>query len=382
MRIFRPSPRSVSLTVMMLALVVMAGAGGDLRGGFGPGGKEQSPWSPNPTGGSPADYAGTIACAECHNEICKTQRTTDMANAAARPAESPVLQQHPTLSVEDGPYTYRLETAGKQAVFSVSDGHEKIVEPVVLVVGTGVIHQSYLIQHKDAYYQVPVGYYSRSGRLRFVGKSSPPAASLESALGERLTPERIQSCRGCHGTLNGVDAPLESDRLVFGVTCEACHGAGAKHVAAMRAGHSQDMQIFHPARLNPNEELEFCGRCHPYQGMKDGSVRGIATVASQAYRLTQSRCWNPDDKRSRCTFCHNPHAPLQHAAAGYDAQCLSCHSSQTAAASSSAAPGKPCPVGKQNCASCHMPQVEIPGSNASYTDHRIRVVRTGEAFPE
>ncbi len=372
-------------------LAIAAFAVSSVLGEFGPlhawarsrGGDENVTWKSNSTTAQPADYIGGQTCAECHGAIHATQKITDMANAATRPAESAILRQHPTLSVEQGPYTYLISNEGKQVLFSVSDTHGKITEPVVLAVGTGIVHQSYLIQHNGGYYQVPVSYYSGMGKLLFVG--SPPTAtapSLEAALGDRLTSDRIRSCLGCHGTVNGVDAPLDSDRLALGITCEACHGPGAKHAAAMKAGNLQHAQIFDPGRLKPDEEMEFCGECHHFQDVKNGALRGIRTVLSQPYRLTKSRCWNPNDKRSRCTFCHNPHSALVQETAAYDAKCLSCHASQAGATSSKAQPGKPCPVGKQNCVLCHMQQVEVPGSHSSYTDHRIRIVRAGAPFPE
>jgi hypothetical protein len=150
----------------------------------------------------------------------------------------------------------------------------------------------------------------------------------------------------------------------------------------MRAGRLQNPQIFDPSRLTSSEEMEFCGECHHLQDVKNGSVRGMRTVLSQPYRLMESRCWNPNDKRSRCTFCHNPHRPMEQETVAYDTQCLSCHAAAAGAPASAAQPGKACPVGRQNCAGCHMPQVEIPGSHASYTDHRIRIIRAGAPYPE
>jgi Cytochrome c554 and c-prime len=346
-------------------------------------GEEILKWQPNSVNGQPADYTGWQVCAECHGAIHAAQMTTGMANAAMRPAESAILRQHPTLSVDHGPYTYSISSEGRQVLFSVSDSQSKITEPVVLAVGTGNVHQSYLIRHNSAYYQVPVGYYSGMGKLLYLGSPSMAAgASLEAALGDRLTADRIRSCMGCHGTANGLDASLDSDRLAPGIACETCHGPGAKHAAAMKAGKLQAPQIFDPARLKPEEEMEFCGECHHFQDVKKGSLRGIRAVLSQPYRLTESRCWNPNDKRSHCTFCHDPHGPLVQETAAYDAKCLSCHVAQAGAPSSAAQPGKACPVGKQNCVVCHMPQVEVPGSHASFTDHRIRIVHAGAPYPE
>ena len=43
---------------------------------------------------------------------------------------------------------------------------------------------------------------------------------------------------------------------------------------------------------------------------------------------------------------------------------------------------KACPVAQSRCVSCHMPKVEFPGSHFKFTDHRIRIVKVGEQFPD
>ena len=94
----------------------------------------------------------------------------------------------------------------------------------------------------------------------------------------------------------------------------------------MRAGKPRESVIFNPAHLRPEEEVDFCGACHyPIQEVKKGNLQGVRTVLSQPYRLMGSRCWNSADRRSRCGFCHDSHAPLVQETAAYDAKCLACH---------------------------------------------------------
>jgi len=38
-------------------------------------------------------------------------------------------------------------------------------------------------------------------------------------------------------------------------------------------------------------------------------------------------------------------------------------------------------VAKENCVSCHMPKVLLPGGHMKFTDHEIRVVKAGEPYP-
>jgi hypothetical protein len=71
----------------------------------------------------------------------------------------------------------------------------------------------------------------------------------------------------------------------------------------------------------------------------------------------------------------------------YDAKCLTCHASKSAAVtvSTTSAPSLPlqkaCPVSFENCTTCHMPKVELPGGHSVFNDHYIRVVRDGEKYP-
>jgi hypothetical protein len=300
-----------------------------------------------------------------------------------RPAESRIFREHPVLSFAWGPYNYSLTNQGGRVSFSVSDSHDKITEPVVLAFGAGSGHQNYLIQHRGEYYQVPVSYYSSTGKLEIASPASAVPASLEAALGDPFTTDSVGDCFRCHRPVQLIGDSLDKDLAVPGVTCEACHGPGAKHVAAMKAGKGHASLIFNPALLKPEEQLDFCGACHhSVQGVKNGELRGLRTVLSQPYRLAESRCWNPDDLRSRCMFCHDVHQPLVQETTAYDARCLACHASRTGTPSRADQPGQPCPVGKRDCAGCHMPKVAIPESHASYTDHRIRAVQAGAPYPE
>jgi hypothetical protein len=330
------------------------------------------------------DYAGSAACAHCHRAIFEKHQTTAMAQAATRPAESRVLLDHPALSFERGPYTYSLRREGEQVNFTVSDGHDKITEPVFLVVGAGAVYQMYLIEHAGGYFRVPVNYYSASGKLGLgANPTAPLPASLEGALGERLTADGVRGCFRCHSPATVAGDRFDTVRLVPGDACEVCHGPGAKHVAAMRAGKPAESMIVNPAHLRPEEELDYCGDCHhTVQEVKSGSLRGLRTVISQAYRLTGSRCWNAADPRSRCTFCHDPHAPLIEETAAYDGKCLACHAASRAAAAHADQPGKPCPVAPRDCVHCHMPKVSVPDLQGVFTDHRIRIAAAGAPYPE
>jgi hypothetical protein len=78
--------------------------------------------------------------------------------------------------------------------------------------------------------------------------------------------------------------------------------------------------------------------------------------------------------------CHDPHKPLVTDSTAYDAKCLKCHNKLGSLPSVKLQPA--CKVRAKDCVSCHMPKYEIPSVHATFTDHFIRVVRSGAAFPE
>ena len=133
--------------------------------------------------------------------------------------------------------------------------------------------------------------------------------------------------------------------------------------------------------LNAEEISSFCGQCHrTFDTVMRNRWHGPAFVRFQPYRMALSKCFVGNDPRISCVACHNPHQPLNHDAAYYDGKCLACHSE--AKGSATAPMAKVCPAAKNNCTSCHMPKIELPGGHAQFTDHFIRVVKPGEGYPE
>ena len=110
----------------------------------------------------------------------------------------------------------------------------------------------------------------------------------------------------------------------------------------------------------------------------------IANIRFQPYRLTGSKCFDPDDPRIGCLACHNPHHDFGPKPVTFDPKCMACHAGGKSAAGKPVTPkpgAKACPVASSNCVSCHMPKLELPGAHYKFTDHRIRIVKPGESYP-
>jgi hypothetical protein len=272
---------------------------------------------------------------------------------------------------------------GNRSIYTITNGVSSISEPILFCFGQGKAGQTYVFRHKEMFYESRVSYYQEIQGLDFtiVHPRAVPA-SLEDGLGRPMTMEAAKGCFTCHSTGAVSAGRLQLDHLMPGITCEGCHGPGAKHIAAITTG-SKDLQVFNPAKLEADElSQEFCGACHvsfekallmPKQG-------GAINLRYQPYRIFNSRGHN-GDARISCVACHNPHDKLAEDTAFYDAKCLTCHLTTRDQAKTAARSAAACPVSKQKCTTCHMPKMELPGAHGKFTDHWIRIVKPGQPTP-
>jgi hypothetical protein len=256
--------------------------------------------------------------------------------------------------------------------------------PIAYALGQGQAGQTYVLEHENAFYESRVSYYTDVKGLDLtLGHEKTPPKSLLEALGRRMFADEARDCFGCHSTGAVEGRTLRLDRMKPGVGCESCHGAGAGHIAAMRTGDFENPRIANPARLGGDElSQDFCGKCHrsAEQVITMPLAKSVDNVRFQPYRIFASRCYS-DDARVSCVACHDPHAKVVKGSLSYDAKCLACHATKGAKPIAAAPMQPPCPVGKSDCSSCHMPKVTVPGAHFAFTDHRIRVVKPGEPFP-
>ena len=340
-----------------------------------------------------ADYVGAAECARCHKSKADSQARTAMARTATRAADSEVLRTHLVLTFRTGGYVHEIKTENGTSTYSVSDG--KKTESAVLGWGFGVgkVGQTFIFEREGRMYEARASYFGTLDTLDFTPRRVPDTpTTVEAALGRALSPTETRRCFGCHTTAFSTRVASPVSELMPGVTCEACHGPGRAHAEAMRQDKEEEglAAIVNPATFKPVDSVDFCGACHAtFWDVTLAGEKGISALRSQPFRLQSSRCWGEGDRRITCVACHNPHEPLERTAAFYDARCLSCHratdatpESDRAPASSSLAAIAPhapsCKArGREQCATCHMPKYKVPEMHFSFTDHLIRVVRSG-----
>lgn len=346
-----------------------------------------------PTKSAPSrdDFVGAQVCGSCHADKLATQQRTAMAQTAHRAADSEVLKEFPKLTFENSHIHYEIRSENRQPTFTVSDGAQSVSSKLLWAFGNGRVGQSYLYKQDDGHiYEARASFFATLHNLNFTpSRALDNPKDLDEAAARRVPSAEVVKCFSCHTTGGHIGAEIDEQSLVPGVSCEACHGPGAQHVAAAKVAEMSDTPdaargtIYNAAKLSPANSVDFCGACHiSYWDMRFSGATGVATSKCQPFRLQQSKCWGgKGDARITCVACHDPHQPLATETVSYDRNCLSCHVVGSTKPTSSQA-GSACPKASSDCASCHMPKEFTPVMHYAFTDHRIRIVKPGENYPD
>lgn len=319
-------------------------------------------------------------CGGCHRAQTEHFGGSAMVQALTRADNSTILAKHNRLEFASGAYRYSIVRRDGKSFYAVTDGTQTMEAPLQWAFGNNSMGQTYTYEWEGEMYQSRVSFYRETSSLDFtLGALSTVPRTLKEAAGLKMSRDEKEQCFGCHAT--GVNV-ASLDGLTPGVQCGRCHEGTAQHAASLTTkGGGAAVRMKSLKGMSAEDTANFCGQCHrTWADIASSPGLGVGNVRFQPYRLTNSKCFDVDDPRVACTACHNPHEPLRHAsekvnAAFYDARCVTCHGG-----------GKPearrCTVGTENCASCHMPKVELPGSHHRFTDHQIRIARADGKYPE
>jgi hypothetical protein len=326
--------------------------------------------------------AGPVTCATCHAGVAGSYAHAPMRHAMEPATINPVLLAHPNLTTLTKGYNYSVQTNGKgESTYTVSDASGSLSLPIHWVFGQ---HSQTFVLEKDGHlFESLVSYFPRENGLATTpGDQDLKPKTLLEAMGRELPPWESLQCFNCHasGAISGAHLTLE--KLRPGLDCERCHAGAQQHMAD--AANDNFTTLPKSLRKMSTADISnFCGQCHrSWETVVRNHWKGQAFVRFQPYRLQNSRCFEANDPRISCLACHNPHQPVNHDQAFYDAKCLACHGETKVASAASAIPAaKSCPVAKTKCVSCHMPKIEMPGGHALFTDHDIRIVHPGDPYP-
>ena len=212
-------------------------------------------------------------------------------------------------------------------------------DDVAFVVGTGTYAQQFVVAQED---EDTTRYWVLPALWNAVDQSWQPGGPDDAAWpGDAF--DWTQNCAGCHTT--GLN--LETDEWVeVGVQCEACHGPGSNHLAAIQEfGITDDPVGLEEIRativLSPDAQI--CGACHSQgQGSDDhpyptGYVPGENLLDSGVFELyppsDEAHWWATGHARQKYMQFNewmnsgHPHS-LQVMRASDEATdaCLACHS--------------------------------------------------------
>ena len=318
-----------------------------------------------------APPASQTTCATCHRAEAQSQPKSAMGGAIQLPPDQETLKAHSKLTFEKNGYSYTIARKGGLSTYTVRNGADELTLPIQYTFGAHM--QTFVLQYGGRFYESLVSYYPKlEGLAITLGDEPLRPRNLIEAMGRETPDEEITACFDCHGTGGVKQGRVSLESLQPGVTCEHCHTGATAHMDALAQGKN----VSPPAKLGQlgaEEMSHFCGQCHrTWEFVVRKREWGIVNVRFQPYRLANSDCFLGDDKRIRCTACHDPHAKLAEDQSSYDARCLACHASK---------PRKQCPVAQSKCVGCHMPKVTLSDGHAIFTDHQIRIARPGDPYP-
>ena len=375
---------------------------------------------------APAQFVGSETCSGCHEAEAGLWRKSQHSHAMAHASEATVRGDFNEASFDDNGIRsrffrkdgrYMVETDGvdgRLAIFEIE--YTFGVDPL----------QQYLIGFPDGRIQaLSIAWDTRpkeQGGQRWFHLYPGENISHDDPLHwTRANQNWNFMCAECHST--GVHKNYDAGHDRFATTfaeisvgCEACHGAGARHVAWARGGKppgeaSKGLAVIFgertavswqpdpasglPVRSTPpaglRKEVETCGLCHARRSQQsedwtpgqwlsdthrvspldrrhfhaDGQMRDVEETYNYA-PFKQSRMFAAG---VTCSDCHDPHAASLRAPG--DAACAQCHlpTKYESVAhhhhQQDASPG---------CAACHMPLRDYMVIDRRH-DHSFRIPR-------
>lgn len=234
-----------------------------------------------PREGGPAGYLGSAACRECHeDQFASWHRTYHRTMTQfATPATVRANFDNQTLT-NDGT-RFLLTKHGEELRVRMerieapasSDGTPAALDTRVSLV-TGSHHmQVFWVPGGDGNTQIGFPFTWLIPEARWVPRNStfirPPGFQHHSEIWN-------VTCSRCHST--GIEPRVDTARHLMdsraaelGISCEACHGPGERHVMARKAAPpgapKPDLatlrgEIVQPERLDAKRSSEVCGFCH------------------------------------------------------------------------------------------------------------------------
>lgn len=328
------------------------------------------------------DFAGSKACESCHKNIYdsvlltahfKTLQTAEEKNIMGSFTNgNNTFYYRPNLKI----VMEKRDSGFYQVVYF--NGEEKKAMKIDMVIGSGVMGQSFLSWRKDKLFQLPITFFTAANQW-----SNSPGLPLNKVVIDKPVTSR---CMECHSTFAQTIAgpplePMDFDhqKIMYEIGCEKCHGAGQKHIAyqVQNPTVKTGKYIVNPAKLSRQQQLDACALCHggnikktqPSFGFTAGKnladyfviekgndevvKNGNVDVHGNNYGLLiASKCFKMSADLT-CNTCHNTHENQRGKKELFSQKCIHCHNTKAADFKT------PAHVQvndiEKNCIDCHMP---------------------------
>ncbi len=334
----------------------------------------------NIKGDGEEEYAGSAVCANCHKDIydscIKTAHYLDSRPASKKFIKGSFAKGKNTF-VYNQWMTVTLEQK-KDSFFQRAsiNGVEYQKEPFDIVIGSGRKGQTYLYWSGNQLFELPVSYLTRLNKW-----CNSPGFPENFIKFNRMIPAQ---CLECHGTYAKVvtkadgEAFYDKTKIMYGITCERCHGPAAKHVAYQEE-HPDDKTAKYIVTIKnlPRQlRIDGCALCH--SGFRDPvkpafsytigdtldnyshvryNVDSSSTLdvhGNQYGLLTASKCYQMSQQMD-CASCHNVHHNEANSPKIFSQRCMVCHTEPKHTTFS--LPKNSNVLLQDNCIDCHMPKL-------------------------
>ena len=327
-------------------------------------------------------FAGAAKCQSCHSDIyakhlhtahyLTSQRASDSSIKGSFEAGKNVYKYNEKLSVA----MEKRENGFYQTEYL--DQKEQSAHRFDISIGSGTRGQNFLYWDSGSLYQLPVAYFTLDNQW-----SSSPGFPKIPVYNRPI----VSRCMECHATFikktgekNGSGIEIfDSTQLIYGITCEKCHGPGAQHVAYQMANPTEKkaQYIINPASLSRQQNIDLCTLCHagnrgklqPSFSFKvggllsnyfyddDGPVdpQNIDVHGNQYGLLRLSKCFRKSQTMT-CNSCHNVHENERDKIETFSTRCINCHGTEHVPVCKMMAS-----IGasiNKDCVNCHMPKKE------------------------
>jgi len=249
-------------------------------------------------------YVSSDACRECHEHHYDTWHASHHRTMTQVPTEDSVVADFDDHVVQRSGHMFRFFRDGDDFMMGIKKLQPGVAEPepentFKLVLSTGAHHQQafwYATDKGRTLGKIPFIWINKEQRWVPYGSIfMSPAKGL--SMNEGVW---NKNCIKCHvvGGQPRLDPGKGFDTRVaeFGISCEACHGPGEKHVAAHRNGidlDRDDSSMVNPAELSHQKSSQACGQCHSIFEFNDAQDKQDFNQNGFAFRpgddLHQSR---------------------------------------------------------------------------------------------